>query len=489
MSHSFGFTIYTFPARLADLGFEIAVPSDWTVHDLPMEDVDFSNPVAFAPLMVATSPVAVVALTVAARPAYDNGSVRDWVTYLLENNEIQMTAGGPREIGPIEGIMALGRQDQDGTRLDHRFFLFEDGGRLVNINLMAPESIAGSFEPVWQAVMEYFKLSAPKGQNVPVSYVAPPAEEPEEAPEPEAEAATQDSAEAPVSFARYALADDAASLDPDNSTNTNLRESGHGLTPRIKDQDPEARKVTIAAGSIAALVDVPMGWYAMDDGKRTLVFEPAGEVQINLNVIPRFLRSADEILDDLQREADQSYDDPKMLRLAEDGLYALSIRNIFDRGVEIEQLHLLRDGRDGSTMLRARVTATPARMQDAANLAELILKSVTFPGAEPDPSRPEWWNKAVALEHADRLKEAEKMIADSVPHIAFAIATADMYRLRMIRLREQHDGEGAHLAWKEAADWARTYASMATSGGEGAALSRERDQFLKELGPDPGGRG
>ncbi|MGJ5820568.1 hypothetical protein [Paludibaculum fermentans] len=486
MSNSFGFTIYTFPARLADLGFEISVPSDWTVHDLPLEDVDFSNPIAFAPLMVATSPVAVVALTVSARPAYDNGSVRDWVTYLLENNEIQMTAGGPREVGPLEGIMALGRQNQEGTWLDHRFFIFEDGGRLVNVNLMAPESIAGSFEPVWQAVMEYFKLSAPKGQTTPVSYVPPPAEEPQAA--PEVEATTQTPAEKPAGFARYALAEDTASLDPDNSVNTNLRESGQGLTPRIKAEDSEARKVTIAAGAIAALVDVPMGWYVMDDGKRTLVFEPTGEVQINLNVIPRFLRSADEILDNLQREADDSYDDPKVLRVSEGGLYGLSIRNIFDNGVEIEQLHLLRDGRNGSTMVRARVTATPGRMVDAANLGELILKSVSFPGFERDPSLPEWWHKAVALEHADRLEEAEKMIVDSVPHIAFAIATADMYRQRMIRLREQHDDQGAHHAWKKAADWACAYAGFATSGGEGAALSLERDQFLKELGPDPGGR-
>lgn len=485
MSQSFGFTIHTFPARLADLGFEIAVPCDWTIHDLPNEDTDFSNPMVFAPLMVATSTYAAVALTVAARPAYENGSVRDWMAYLLENSAIQMTAGGPRSAGEIEGIMAMGRQEQEGTVLEHRFFLFEDGGRLVNVNLMAPEAIAGSFEPVWAAVMQHLKLSAPQGQTTPVSYVAPPAKIPEEAAPLEVEAAAQTSEEEPAGLARYALAGDAASLDPANAINSNLRESGHGLTPRIKAEDARARKVTIAAGAISALVDVPMGWYVMDDGKRTLVFEPASEVQINLSVIPRFLRSAEEILDALQTEAEKSYDDPRILRLAEGGLYGLSIRNIFDAGVEVEQLHLLRDGRNGSTMIRARVTATPRRMVDATNLAELILNSIDFLGFEPDTSLPEWWHKAVALEGANQLEAAEKMIADSVPHIAYAIATADMYRLRMIRLREQGDAAGAAHAWQEAADWARTYASMATSGGEGAALSYERDKFLEQLGPEP----
>lgn len=482
MTQSFSFTIYTFPARLADLGFEIAVPSDWTIHELPNEDVDFSNPMLFAPLMVATSTYAAVALTVAARPAYENGSVRDWTAYLLENSGIQMTAGGPRAAGDLEGIMAMGSQEQEGTRLEHRFFLFEDGGRLVNVNLMAPEAIAGSFEAVWSAVLKHLKLSAPQGQTTPVSYVAPPAVE-EEQP-----AAEQAAAEEPVAFARYALAADAASLDPANPINSNLRESGRGLTPPIKAQDAEARKVTIAAGAIEALVDVPMGWYAMDDGKRTLVFERTGAIQINLDVLPAYGRDEDEVLDALQREAEQSYDDPRCLRLAEGDLHGLSIRNIRDGADDIEQLHLLRRWRDRAAMLRARVTATPGRMVDAANLAELILHSAAFAPPESDRSLPEWWHKALALEAQNRLQEAERVIAESVPHIAFAIATADMYRLRMIRLRAQHDAAGAAHAWKEAANWARTYASMATSGGEGAALSRERDEFLKELGPDPGGR-
>ena len=59
-----------------------------------------------------------------------------------------------------------------------------------------------------------------------------------------------------------------------------------------------------------------------------------------------------------------------------------------------------------------------------------------------------------------------------------------MYRQRWIRLRESDPAKAAE-ARREAANWARTYASWPTSGGEGAALALARDEFLKQLGPAP----
>lgn len=98
---------------------------------------------------------------------------------------------------------------------------------------------------------------------------------------------------------------------------------------------------------------------------------------------------------------------------------------------------------------------------------------------------PEWWDRAVELERANKLKEAEALLKESIPHLAFASQTAELYRLRMIRLMSINDMTGAREAHKQAHDWIYTYASMATSGGEGAALSLQRDDFLKELGPSP----
>ncbi|MEO7361182.1 MAG: hypothetical protein ABI120_12695 [Gemmatimonadaceae bacterium] len=99
----------------------------------------------------------------------------------------------------------------------------------------------------------------------------------------------------------------------------------------------------------------------------------------------------------------------------------------------------------------------------------------------------DWWERAKQLESNDQLDEAETLLRDSIPHLAFAIQTAALYAERFRRLMVQHDLPGAAAAHKKAVDWAYNYASYATSGGEGAALSRERDAFIAELGPRPHG--
>jgi hypothetical protein len=94
---------------------------------------------------------------------------------------------------------------------------------------------------------------------------------------------------------------------------------------------------------------------------------------------------------------------------------------------------------------------------------------------------PDWAARAAELEAEDRLIEAENVIRDHVPHQGFAISIAEMYRKRMLRLRDTGDSTGAAEARQKASDWAYFYASQATSGGEGLALSAERDEFLQTL--------
>ena len=93
----------------------------------------------------------------------------------------------------------------------------------------------------------------------------------------------------------------------------------------------------------------------------------------------------------------------------------------------------------------------------------------------------DWAERAAALEKEDRVIEAEEAIREGVPHQGFAIMIAEMYRKRMLRLRSAGDPTGAADARQKAADWAYFYASQATSGGEGMALSAERDEFLSTL--------
>jgi hypothetical protein len=63
-----------------------------------------------------------------------------------------------------------------------------------------------------------------------------------------------------------------------------------------------------------------------------------------------------------------------------------------------------------------------------------------------------------------------------------------MYRRRMIRLKDAGDIAGAEAAFSKSYDWMCTFASCATSGGEGMANSMARDEHLEKLTMDMGYR-
>lgn len=181
----------------------------------------------------------------------------------------------------------------------------------------------------------------------------------------------------------FAISKDARSLDPEEPMNARLRNNGAGLTPRVASVDAANRKATVGGGAIGSLIDVPLGWHVIDDGRRVLIFEPTGKVQINLNLIPRQGRSSARMIEEIQAGARQSYPNPEFTRRGAEGVM---IRRIADGSTPIEQLHLLREA-DANYVLRARITATPDTMEKAAALGELILASAR--GLVPDkPNNP-----------------------------------------------------------------------------------------------------
>ena len=119
-------------------------------------------------------------------------------------------------------------------------------------------------------------------------------------------------------------------------------------------------------------------------------------------------------------------------------------------------------------------------------------RSMIVPSTKAEPASdraPDWWRAALALEEAGRCEEAERAIREAVPHIGAAASIAEMYARRMRVLQRAGDEPRAIEAFKNAVDWMGTYAGWATSGGEGEALSRERDDFRAalalEFGYDP----
>lgn len=510
MSERLDVVVLEIPARIADLAFRIAVPRDWNLPELPAEEVDFSSPATFFPLMLAVAPWAAVVLTVAARPGFENGTLQDWSLFLLDSQGIRPTAFGPAAIGSLQGLAGVGRQQQEETWLEVRFAFFEDGGRFVYLGLLAPEAISAPLETVWKTALGSFELARPQGQNVPVgpgAGISPEpvaeavsdsptveADAPEVSPDPPASAepaAPQPRQFTESDFGHYAKSDDTNTLDPEHPINSRLRDQAVGFVPNLIEKDEEAKTAKLGVAAIQALIRVAFGWHVIDDGRRTMILDPDGKIQINLSLIPTEGRNVDQILDEIQAQAVQDYANPEFLRAQDGGIWGLAIRGIVVNDELVEQVHMLTPWASDSAMLRARVTSDPPSMRYAANYADLILKSADYGNRDDNggpqnssSDEPEWLQRAKKLEREDRLEEAEKLIRDSIPTLHFAITIAELYRTRWIRLQETDPVEAGE-ARKQAAKWAYAYASFATSGGEGAALSSERDEFLRLLGPEP----
>lgn len=524
-----------FPSRIASLGFAMRLPADWVGHDLPEEQPDFADPTRMVPLAAVTAPHAAIVWAVAARPAYGDGTLSDWAQYLLSHHGLQLRSLGDGRLGSLPAIAGEAQQPSELGPLRVRFVFAEDGGRLINLSLTAPELLADAVQGIWAQALESFVLDDPAGSTVPlwppvglqgadtlpmpalqadihspehtegvtVSRPLPlddghePAGASAEAPDVDlaepAEAATlaagpapEDSAAADTDAAwrEHALSTHADALDPEQAMNRRLRDGGAGLVPRLVAVDSAACRATVACGAISAQIDLPLGWHVIDDGRRVLVFEPQGDVQIHLDLLPRG-EGFEAVLDQLEAQVHRDYPAPETLRLAQAGLHALGVRRIQDGDTSIEQYHLLVDGPDAEHVLRARVTSTLPQATAAANLGELVLRSACFGSfaipAAAGETGPDWWMAALLLERANRLQEAEACITGAVDHIGAAIQVAELYRHRMLRLLREGDSAGAEAARDQAARWAHHYAACATSGGEGAALSRERDAFLARL--------
>jgi hypothetical protein len=491
------FTLKEFPDRIAELGFNAQVPSDWVLHELPPEEADFTLSTTFYPLAVMTAPHAAIAIVCAARPAHADGTLHDWAMYHLNNDGLTPRAIGPGLVAGAVAMVGESVQDSELGPMVVRFVFLEDGERLINLSLSAPELFADTVLEAWFTLLGSFTLQTPKGSRFSEQNAGPaPADQASDKADIEAPKAAPKKSKATLerapAFADFALAVSPDSLDPDATINANLRDNGIGLVPKLIATDDAAKCATLGSGAVLAQFKVPYGWHVIDDGKRALVLHPKDEVQINLDLLAIGEPGYDGLLDELEAQVRADYPDPQCMRVAYNRIKALAVRNIAVNGEPIEQVHMLFPHASEGSVLRARITTTPEQITTACNLAEMILESCTFgPGNDQSPrgDRPDWWYAALDLEEQGSPEEAEKVIRDAMPNLAFSQIIAEMYQMRMHRMLKAGDGPGALAAFKKSNAHIFIYASQATSGGEGTALSAERDQFRKQLvaeyGSDP----
>lgn len=112
------------------------------------------------------------------------------------------------------------------------------------------------------------------------------------------------------------------------------------------------------------------------------------------------------------------------------------------------------------------------------------------PSGKPPPMNSQAWARAAqGTDGPDRLVEVEREMLRSIDHLGVAASIAEVYAERMRAFQRAGDEARAVAAFKLAVDWMGSYAASATSGGEGAALSLERDEFraalAREFGYDP----
>ena len=150
-----------FPSRIADLDFSLLLPRDWISHDLPEEPLNFEDPTKLVALAIVTAPHAAIVLALAARPAYDDGTISDWGRWLLENESAGVRAMGEGRLGAMPALIAEATKDSEVGTLVLRTAFAEDGARLLNVTLTAPELLADAVRPVWQAVLDSFALGTP----------------------------------------------------------------------------------------------------------------------------------------------------------------------------------------------------------------------------------------------------------------------------------------------------------------------------------------
>ncbi len=498
-----------FPSRIAQLGFAAGLPADWISHPLSDEQPDFADPSRLVALAAVTAPHAAIVWAAAARPAYGDGTLNDWARYLVAQHGLTLRALGEGQLGTVPALVGEAVQDSEVGPLRVRFAFAEDGGRLINLTLTAPELLADAVAGLWFSGLASFALDEPHGATVPLwpAVVPPPSTEAVAAladialagPELPDDAMLGMTAPAPstaaANFAAHARAEGVATLDAEHPVNRRLRDNGVGLVPRVVQVDEAAQCATVNCGSITAQLTVPLGWHVIDDGRRVLVFEPAGEVQVHLDLLPcessghggpGGAAGHEGVLNQLEAQARRDYPAPAFMRQRSGRITAMGVRNIADGDQPLEQYHLVLDGPDTGHVLRARVTATPATAAAAANLGELILDAAVFGSfasttTQASDHGPDWWMAALLMERADRLAEAEQCITDAIDHIGAAIQVAELYRQRMLRLQDSGQPGEALKAREAAIRWAHRYAASATSGGEGVALSRERDAFIAQL--------
>jgi hypothetical protein len=389
----------------AGLDFTVEQPTGWVVVPLPDENPDFSDTLLFAPLAILMAPYAAIVFAVAARPAYADGTVAQWLEFVARERGCDPGTIEQQPLGTLAGVGCWAGQVENDIVMRARLVMVEDGERLLQLSCMAPDELWNSMAPTFERMLESFRLTAPRGPTAaiappdnplppstfgagarkaaaaPVAAAAAPGPLPlPTGPEPRGgdDAETVDEDE-PAPATALALAEDMKTFDPEHPLNVRLRDVGAGLVPNVLDYHEQERWATLGPGSLRATLRVPFGWHVVDDGRRALVFDAGGHTQISLQLLLREGRSDDALLTAKVPELQKEWPGMRHVRTEVQGMQCLLVRDATIEGKPIEQAYILRGAPD-DLVLQTRVTSSPEKFTKAADLAEVLLRDLQFAG-------------------------------------------------------------------------------------------------------------
>lgn len=393
-------------------------PTDFVIADVPHEVPDFEKSPMFMPLAVTLTQLGPVVFSLGARPAFGDGTVSQWLDYVCREENYEHSEPQRIDIGGMPGVTCDAMQSSDAGLLQMRFVMIEDGGRLFQMSGLAPQALWKAAVERIDTMLRSFELAEKRGTQVPLfpgesapvpapvnvkinnnepadnksknsknknkkaeKAAEPAAEKPVETPAPPTDDYAPVEAASQPGRVRMTLAelqamafpDNPNSLDPEHPMNVNVRNNRGGLVPRAE-VDLEKKIAVVGAGAIEGFFTIPLGWHAVDDGKRVLVFDPPYSIQISVS-----WRTNEEALgiERYGRKLIQQYTDvqPELVVMEKemDGVFGIGVREAKINDELLDQYFLVRDtGREG-LMLVARVTSQGDGTWRALDLAGEIV--------------------------------------------------------------------------------------------------------------------
>ncbi|HEU0120743.1 MAG TPA: hypothetical protein VFQ91_09475 [Bryobacteraceae bacterium] len=326
------------PQGREELAFSYAKPSDWQSVEIPHEEPNFEDPKYFLPVAVATALYGIGVFSVGVRPAFDDGTVREWLEWLCGEDQIQIEDLREVSVGPMRGYIFDARQKVGVGTMVMRNLYVEDGGRLFAVCAMAAEQIFASMQYILAEMTESFRLAHAEGPTAALAPIETPAP--------------------PVDHDRQDNGAGAASPTPLNPGN-----AGHR---------------TVAAASLDAQLQIPSGWRLLDDGRRALVFQPDADAHIHMDRRARDGATDAEILDAIQQSYERQFSGIESLRLELGGCQALAFRSFEIDAEPVEQVFLVRPTPQARQVMVTRVTSPDGGMADVLDAAAIMLTGVDF---------------------------------------------------------------------------------------------------------------